>query len=90
MAQTNNGHLLREQFSLIRKNGAGTVVVAQWGDEVEEGVEATQVLDITTGIVTDTVTFTLDGSAFSGSTVVDARVLVHKMEVSSDIILTVT
>lgn len=88
VAFTESGAVVRHMYMVIRENGASSVTVVKFRDTVIDDVEATEEIDISTSVSTDTVTFAIDGTAFVGSTDVDAVILVTKFKDPSDVILT--
>ena len=87
-AFTEKGAVVIHKYFLIRKAGASAVTAVKYRDTVIDDVEATEEIDIGVSVSTDTVTFSINGTAFLASTDVDLIIIVTKLKSGSSVTLT--
>lgn len=87
IASTERGASVIHEYMFIRDE-AGAVTLAKFRDTVFNNTEATQLVDIGTSVGATSVTFSINGAAFSAETDVDSLIIVTKLKSPSDVTLT--
>ena len=87
IASTERGAAVIHEYLFIRDE-AGGVTLVKFRDTVFNNTEAVQLVDIGTSVGVTTVTFSIDGTAFSAETDVDTITIVTKLKSPSDVSLT--
>lgn len=84
VATTELGASVRHIYMVTRESGASNVTATKFRDTIIDDIEATQEIDIGTSVSTNTVTFSIDGTAFTQSTDVDAVLILTQLKASSN------